>query len=91
MDFDQFSPSLLYSFNDHLLNFAMLLLVRKCVFSEYHDPKKNFFLSPIIGPEDILKKFPKTYIMICELDPLHDGGLIFALRLLKSKVPCRIY
>ena len=29
--------------------------------------------------------------MVCEKDPLHDGGLQFALRLLKLKVPCKIY
>jgi len=34
------------------------------------------------APESILKFFPKTYIMISELDPLHDGGLLFGLRLL---------
>lgn len=62
MDFDQFSPSLLYSFNDHLLNFGMLLLVIKCVFTEEHDLKNNFFISPVNAPDFILKNFPKTYI-----------------------------
>ena len=75
MDFDQFSPSLLYSFDEYLLNFAMLLLVKKCLLDINDDATKNFMLSPVYCPDEILKKFPKSYILISEKDPLHDGGM----------------
>lgn len=91
MNINTFTPSFLYSFNDYLLNFGMLLLVQQCLLDENDDAKKNFMLSPVYTPDEILDKFPKTYIMICQKDPLHDGGITFAHRLLKLKKRCRVY
>lgn len=50
----------------------MLLLCEKCYISDDDNPEKDFMLSPIATPSHLLKKFPKTYILVCEKDPLHD-------------------
>lgn len=42
-------------------------------------------LNPLVTPDEILKKFPKVYLLICEKDPLHDGGLKYGLNLIKLK------
>ena len=54
MDFDQFSPSLLYSFDEYLLNFAMLLLVKKCLMDVDDNALINFMISPVFCPDEIL-------------------------------------
>ena len=82
---DIFTPSLLYSFNEYLLNFGMLVLCFKCYMEDDDNPKIDYLLSPICTPDEILKKYPKVYILICEKDPLHDGGMKFGLRFLKLK------
>lgn len=47
------------------------------------NPSLNPLMSPVIAHDNLLKKFPKTRIMICESDPLRDPSYEFALRLTK--------
>jgi hypothetical protein len=42
-------------------------------------------LNPLITPDHLLKEFPLINLLICEKDPLHDGGLKFAMRFIKLK------
>lgn len=78
MNIKSFTPSYLYSFNDYLLNFGMLLLVLQCIMDHEDNAQVNFMLSPVYCPNEVLVHFPKTYISVCQKDPLHDGGVIFA-------------
>ncbi|KAJ5437627.1 Major facilitator superfamily domain general substrate transporter [Penicillium cf. griseofulvum] len=54
----------------------------------HHRPDFNtdFLLSPVLAPEALLARFPKTYIMTGERDPLVDDTVIFAGRLRQAKL-----
>ena len=49
------------------------------------DFSTDFLLSPILAPEALLAKFPKTYFLTGERDPLVDDTVIFAGRLRQAK------
>ncbi|KAJ5123862.1 Major facilitator superfamily domain general substrate transporter [Penicillium bovifimosum] len=50
------------------------------------DFNTDFFLSPVLAPDALLARFPKTYIMTGERDPLVDDTVIFAGRLRQAKL-----
>ncbi|KGO73922.1 Alpha/beta hydrolase fold-3 [Penicillium italicum] len=54
----------------------------------HHRPDFNtdFFLSPVLAPDELLARFPKTYIMTGERDPLVDDTVVFAGRLRQAKL-----
>ncbi|KAJ5753402.1 uncharacterized protein N7511_007555 [Penicillium nucicola] len=54
----------------------------------HHRPDFNtdFLLSPVLAPDALLARFPKTYIMTGERDPLVDDTVIFAGRLRQAKM-----
>ncbi|KAE8393583.1 Alpha/Beta hydrolase protein [Aspergillus alliaceus] len=50
------------------------------------DFSTDFLLSPVLAPEALLSRFPKTYIITGERDPLVDDTVIFAGRLRQAKL-----
>ncbi|KAJ5565580.1 hypothetical protein N7535_007218 [Penicillium sp. DV-2018c] len=50
------------------------------------DFNTDYFLSPVLAPDALLARFPKTYIMTGERDPLVDDTVIFAGRLRQAKL-----
>ncbi|KAF3384573.1 Versiconal hemiacetal acetate esterase [Penicillium rolfsii] len=44
----------------------------------------------ILNDESALRQFPQTYLVVCELDPLRDDGLILHDRLKSSGVPVQL-
>lgn len=50
---------------------------------ESEEDAKNYLVSPLLAPNDIIKKLPKTYISVAGFDPLRDEGIAFH-NLLKS-------
>jgi hypothetical protein len=46
----------------------------------------NIFISPLLAPQEIMGKYPKTYIFCGEEDPLYDHSLFLAMKLYKLKV-----
>jgi acetyl esterase/lipase len=49
------------------------------------DLDSDYYLSPILAPNAILAKFPKTFIICGERDPLVDDTVIFANRIRQAK------
>lgn len=49
----------------------------------------EYYLSPVVTPNDILAKFPKTFFITGEKDPLVDDTVVFAGRLRQSKEKAR--
>jgi hormone-sensitive lipase len=45
------------------------------------DPNTNPYLSPTKASDEVLKKFPRTRIMIATNDPIRDESFRFTLRL----------
>jgi len=69
-------PSRLLYYNDPLVPFAASALCLKAYVPEGEDPK-NPLLSPIYTPTEILEKYPKTWLLVAEYDPLCDEGVVF--------------
>lgn len=51
----------------------------------YYDFEQEYYLSPVVAPDWMLEKFPKTFFLTGEKDPLVDDTVIFAGRLRKVK------
>jgi len=81
-----FTPSLLMSLDDPILNATFL----RVVLESYTDPKtgyeNHYLLSPLYAPDDIIKKYPQIRMLIAGLDPLRDDCINFMVKLIKNKV-----
>ena len=75
--------SILSYVNDRILSPQMLRSMILLYVGEENKPDfaTDHLLSPILTPEHILARFPKTYILVGERDPLVDNSNIFAGRL----------
>ncbi|KAJ3041481.1 hypothetical protein HDV00_009277 [Rhizophlyctis rosea] len=49
------------------------------------DLASDYYLSPIIAPDELLARFPKTYFICGEKDPFVDDTVVFAGRLRDNK------
>ena len=93
LDRRRFSPSMSYTLDDYILNYAFL---RMCIefylpqdasSVDLHDP----CLNPVFTPEAVLRQYPPVDLMLMERDPLSDDGFRMADRLLSCNVACRVY
>jgi acetyl esterase/lipase len=50
--------------------------------AELNDPRA----SPILAPDSVIKNLPPAYITTAEADPLHDGVVDYATRLMDNGV-----
>eukprot|EP00048_Salpingoeca_helianthica_P006996 m.105208 g.105208 ORF g.105208 m.105208 type:complete len:902 (+) comp14194_c6_seq2:225-2930(+) len=75
------SPARLLSLFDPLLPQAIL---QSCVIAYVGMKPRTLdpLLSPLVAPDDLLRKLPPMYILACGLDPLLDDALEFARRLM---------
>lgn len=53
-------------------------------------PESDHFCSPAICPDNVLKQFPPTRIMIAGNDPLRDESYKFTMRLLENNVDIKV-
>ncbi|KAG0135837.1 Alpha/Beta hydrolase protein, partial [Tuber indicum] len=74
-------------FNDRLLTPEMMRAMVILYIGPHNRPDfaTDFLLSPIVAPEDLLARFPKTYFLTGERDPLVDDTVIFAGRIRQAK------
>ena len=77
---DIFFPSMIRSFDDILLRQTFLKLSLSSYIGNMN-PLLDEFLSPIVAPDELLKKLPPTRIMCAGLDPLRDTSYVFAYKL----------
>ncbi|RKO94101.1 Alpha/Beta hydrolase protein [Blyttiomyces helicus] len=49
----------------------------------------DYYLSPMVAPDDILALFPKTFFLVGEKDPFVDDTVVFAGRLRANKEKAR--
>ncbi|KAJ5112703.1 hypothetical protein N7532_000748 [Penicillium argentinense] len=74
--------------HDRILTPEMMRAMIILYIGPHHRPDFNtdFYLSPVLAPDALLARFPKTYIMTGERDPLVDDTVIFAGRLRQAKL-----
>jgi hypothetical protein len=74
-------------FNDRILTPEMMRAMIILYIGPHHRPdfSTDFLLSPLLAPESLLAKFPRTWMLTGERDPLVDDTVIFAGRLRQAK------
>ncbi|KAF2862635.1 alpha/beta-hydrolase [Piedraia hortae CBS 480.64] len=74
-------------FNDRIITPEMLRAMIIMYIGPFNRPDfaTDFLLSPLLAPESLLARFPKTYLLTGERDPLVDDTVIFAGRLRQAK------
>ncbi|KAI1340087.1 alpha/beta-hydrolase [Xylariaceae sp. FL0016] len=79
--------SMISYFNDRVLTPEMMRAMIILYIGPHNRPdfSQDYFLSPILAPDILLQKFPKTYFLTGERDPLVDDTVIFAGRLRRVK------
>lgn len=80
--------SMVSYFNDRILSPEMMRAMIILYIGPHNRPdfRTDYLLSPILAPEAILARFPKTYILTGERDPLVDDTVIFAGRIRQAKL-----
>ncbi|KAI8808437.1 Alpha/Beta hydrolase protein [Cladochytrium replicatum] len=61
---------------------ALLYLAKSPVTPRFQE---DYYLSPVVAPDSILARFPKTYFLCGEKDPFVDDTIVFAGRLRDAK------
>ncbi|KAL6855415.1 hypothetical protein ACO1O0_006561 [Amphichorda felina] len=81
------TSSMISYFNDRVLTPEMMRAMIILYIGPHNRPdfSSDYLLSPVLAPEALLAKFPKTYFMTGERDPLVDDTVIFAGRLRRAK------
>lgn len=87
---DYFTPSLLYSLDDYLLNYSLLKMVLAYYLQGYKGGGSDYYLSPTVTPDWILKHFPRTEVFVADRDPLRDDTLRFCAKMLRLGKTVRI-
>lgn len=79
--------SMISYFNDRILTPEMMRAMIILYVGPHNRPdfSTDYLLSPLLAPEALLAKFPKTYFLTGERDPLVDDTVIFAGRLRQAK------
>jgi acetyl esterase/lipase len=80
--------SMISYFNDRVLTPEMMRAMIILYIGPHSRPdfSTDYLLSPLLAPEALLTRFPKTYMMTGERDPLVDDTVIFAGRLKQAKL-----
>ncbi|KAF1940664.1 alpha/beta-hydrolase [Clathrospora elynae] len=79
--------SMISYFNDRILTPEMMRAMIILYVGPHHRPdfSTDFLLSPLLAPESLLARFPRTWMLTGERDPLVDDTVIFAGRLRQAK------
>ena len=75
---------------DPILNYQSLQIVLKSYLGARSDLTKDPLISPAIVPDEILRRFPQTFIMVGDVDPLLDDSTYFFYRLREAGVPATL-
>ncbi|OMP85466.1 Hormone-sensitive lipase [Diplodia seriata] len=79
--------SMISYFNDRILTPEMMRAMIILYIGPHNRPdfSTDYLLSPLLAPESLLAKMPKTYFLTGERDPLVDDTAIFAGRIRQAK------
>ncbi|KAL2263536.1 hypothetical protein VTK26DRAFT_6355 [Humicola hyalothermophila] len=79
--------SMISYFNDRVLTPEMMRAMVILYVGPHNRPDftQDYLLSPILAPDSLLARFPKTYLLTGERDPLVDDTIVLAGRLRRVK------
>lgn len=80
--------SMISYFGDRIITPEMMRAMIILYIGPHNRPdfSTDFLLSPLLAPEELLARFPKTYFLTGERDPLVDDTVIFAGRVRQAKL-----
>ncbi|KAI0390072.1 alpha/beta-hydrolase [Xylariaceae sp. FL0594] len=80
--------SMISYFNDRVITPEMMRAMIILYIGPHNRPdfSQDYLLSPILAPDALLRRFPKTHFLTGERDPLVDDTVIFAGRLRRAKL-----
>lgn len=79
LNYFDYTPSLLTALNDMILPHTFLKICLKSYLKDpRYKPDEDYFVSPILTPPEILKRYPSTRIFVGSKDPFHDDCCRFA-------------
>ena len=81
---------MLLSLDEELLNQGFILFACACFTRKGGDPDKNLLISPLLVPDEMLRRFPPCKFMVAENDCLRDQSFQMTLRILKLGGSCQI-
>lgn len=81
------TSSMISYFNDRVLTPEMMRAMIILYVGPHNRPdfQRDYLLCPILAPDVLLARFPKTYFLTGERDPLVDDTVVFAGRLRRVK------
>lgn len=85
-----FNPSMVLTLDEELVNLGFMCYGRGAFTIKGGDNEKNILLSPLLAPDEMLKRFPPSKIMVVENDPLRDQGYDMAFRILQLGGSCKL-
>ena len=85
-----FNPSMVLCLDEELVNLGFMSYGRGAFTIKGGDNEKNVLLSPLLAPDEMLKRFPPSKIMAVENDPLRDQAYDMTLRILKLGGSCKL-
>lgn len=85
------TSSMISYFNDRVLTPEMMRAMIILYVGPHNRPdfSQDYLLSPILAPDVLLTRFPKTYFLTGERDPLVDDTVVFAGRLRRVQAAFR--
>jgi len=73
LNYYDYSPSLLTALNDMILPHTFLKICLKSYLKNpKYEPDRDYLISPVLAPPEVLKKYPATRIFVGSKDPFHD-------------------
>ena len=81
------TSSIISYFNDRVLTPELMRAMIILYIGPHNRPDftRDYLLSPVLAPDELLARFPKTFFMTGERDPLVDDTVIFAGRIRRAK------
>lgn len=79
-------------FNDRIISPSMMRAMAICYVGPRNSPdlSKNYYISPILTPANLLAQYPHVYLLCGERDPFSDDTLIFSGRLRDAKLERKV-
>jgi len=87
VSYARYSPSAERALEDFIIHHTFLkLCIQSYVQNSAVDPNVDYFVSPLMSPEQNLRRFPPIRILMGTLDPLEDDCWRFGERLIEAGV-----
>lgn len=86
LDLRIYTKSKYVMLEEKLLHLSAARAIQRFYIPKDINMDQDYYLNPLLVPDEILKKFPPTRLLTCLLDPLRDDQLIFARRMQKLEL-----